>query len=73
MNMDSRKRKNLIMLLIVSVVLLITYIAINLRDDPRSEFQQKVDSALDAIKTTKKDTVITIKSGTTNMVIKVKK
>lgn len=71
------RRKWRIVLLILLWIACITLITIltteKLRDKPKSEFQQKVDSALDAIKTTKKDTVITIKSGTTEMVIKVKK
>lgn len=70
------RRKGRIVLLILLWIACITLIIIltteKLRDKPKSEFQQKVDSALDAIKTTKKDTVITIKSGTTEMVIKIK-
>lgn len=63
----------LIMLLTISIILIVVFMVVNLTRVPKSEFQQKVDSALDAIKDTKKDTVITIKSGTTKMVIKVKK
>lgn len=65
----------LIMLLTISFILIVTFTVMNLTNGigTKSEFQQKVDSALDAIKTTKRDTVITIKSGTTKMVIKVKK
>ena len=61
------------MLWIACITLITILTTEKLRDKPKSEFQQKVDSALDAIKTTKKDTVIIIKSGTTEMVIKVKK
>ena len=63
----------LIMLSTISIILIVIFMVVNLTRGTKSEFQQKVDSALDAIKDTKKDTVITIKSGTTNMVIKVKK
>ena len=63
----------LIMLLTIGFILVVIFMVVNLTRVPKSEFQQKVDSALDAIKDTKKDTVITIKSGTTKMVIKVKK
>ena len=63
----------LIMLLTIGFILVVVFTVVNLTRVPKSEFQQKVDSALDAIKDTKKDTVITIKSGTTKMVIKVKK
>lgn len=63
----------LIMLLTIGLILVVVFMVVNLTRVPKSEFQQKVDSALDAIKDTKKDTVITIKSGTTKMVIKVKK
>lgn len=63
----------LIMLLTISIILIVIFTVMNLTRVPKSEFQQKVDSALDAIKDTKKDTVITIKSGTTKMVIRVKK
>lgn len=65
----------LIMLLTISFILIVTFTVMNLMNGigTKSEFQQKVDSALDAIKDTKKDTVITIKSGTTKMVIRVKK
>ena len=64
------------MLLTISFILIVTFSVMNLTNGigTKSEFQQKVDSALDAIKDdTKKDTVITIKSGTTKMVIRVKK
>ena len=57
----------------ISIILIVIFIVVNLTRGTKSEFQQKVDSALDAIKDTKKDTVITIKSGTTKMVIRVKK
>lgn len=57
----------------ISIILFVTFTVMNLTRSTKSEFQQKVDSALDAIKSAKKDTVITIKSGTTKMVIKVKK
>lgn len=57
----------------ISIILIVIFTVMNLTRDTKSEFQQKVDSALDAIKDTKKDTVITIKSGTTKMVIRVKK
>lgn len=63
----------LIMLLTIGFISVVVFMVVNLTRVPKSEFQQKVDSALDAIKDTKKDTVITIKSGTTKMVIKVKK
>jgi len=63
----------LIMLLTIGFILVVVFTVVNLTRVPKSEFQQKVDSALDAIKDTKKDTVITIKSGTTKMVIRVKK
>lgn len=63
----------LIMLLTIGLILVVVFTVMNLVNSTKSEFQQKVDSALDAIKTVKKDTVITIKSGTTKMVIKVKK
>lgn len=63
----------LIMLLTIGFILVVVFTVMNLTRGTKSEFQQKVDSALDAIKSTKKDTVITIKSGTTKMVIKVKK
>lgn len=63
----------LIMLSTISIILIVIFMVVNLTRGTKSEFQQKVDSALDAIKDTKKDTVITIKSGTTKMVIKVKK
>lgn len=63
----------LIMILTIGFILVVVFTVMNLTRVPKSEFQQKVDSALDAIKDTKKDTVITIKSGTTKMVIKVKK
>lgn len=61
------------MLLTIGFILVVVFTVMNLTRVPKSEFQQKVDSALDAIKDTKKDTVITIKSGTTKMVIRVKK
>ncbi len=61
------------MLSTISIILIVIFMVVNLTRVPKSEFQQKVDSALDAIKDTKKDTVITIKSGTTKMVIRVKK
>ena len=57
----------------ISIILIVIFTVMNLTRGTKSEFQQKVYSALDAIKDTKKDTVITIKSGTTKMVIKVKK
>ena len=63
----------LIMLLTIGLILVVVFTVMNLVNSTKSEFQQKVDSALDAIKTVKKDTVITIKSGTTKMVIRVKK
>lgn len=63
----------LIMLLTIGFISVVVFMVVNLTRVPKSEFQQKVDSALDAIKDTKKDTVITIKSGTTKMVIRVKK
>jgi hypothetical protein len=63
----------LIMLSTISIILIVIFTVVNLTRGTKSEFQQKVDSALDAIKTVKKDTVITIKSGTTKMVIRVKK
>lgn len=63
----------LVMLLTIGFILVVVFTVMNLTRVPKSEFQQKVDSALDAIKDTKKDTVITIKSGTTKMVIRVKK
>ena len=63
----------LIMLLTIGFISVVVFMVVNLTRVPKSEFQQKVDSALDAIKDTKKDTVITIKSGTTEMVIRVKK
>lgn len=63
----------LVMISTISIILIVIFTVMNLTRVPKSEFQQKVDSALDAIKDTKKDTVITIKSGTTKMVIKVKK
>lgn len=55
-----------------SIILIVMYVVMN-STGTRSDFQQKVDSALDAIKSTKKDTVITVKSGETKIVIKVKK
>lgn len=72
--MISKEAKEfLIMLSTISIILIVIFMVVNLTRGTKSEFQQKVDSALDAIKDTKKDTVITIKSGTTKMVIKVKK
>ena len=61
------------MLLTIGLILVVVFTVMNLVNSTKSEFQQKVDSALDAIKDTKKDTVITIKSGTTKMIIRVKK
>ena len=70
----SREVKDfLVMISTISIILIVIFMVVNLTRGTKSEFQQKVDSALDAIKDTKKDTVITIKSGTTKMVIKVKK
>ena len=63
----------LVMISTISIILIVIFTVMNLTRGTKSEFQQKVDSALDAIKDTKKDTMITIKSGTTKMVIKVKK
>lgn len=63
----------LVMISTISIILIVIFTVMNLTRGTKSEFQQKVDSALDAIKDTKKDTVITIKSGTTKMVIRVKK
>lgn len=63
----------LVMISTISIILIVIFMVMNLTRGTKSEFQQKVDSALDAIKTVKKDTVITIKSGTTKMVIRVKK
>lgn len=63
----------LVMISTISIILIVIFMVVNLTRGTKSEFKQKVDSALDAIKDTKKDTVITIKSGTTKMVIKVKK
>ena len=63
----------LVMISTISIILIVIFMVVNLTRGTKSEFQQKVDSALDAIKDTKKDTVISIKSGTTKMVIKVKK
>lgn len=71
--MSREVKEFLIMLLTISIILIVIFTVMNLTRGTKSEFQQKVDSALDAIKDTKKDTVITIKSGTTKMVIKVKK
>lgn len=62
----------LVIISTISIIMIVMYVVMN-GACTKSEFQQKVDSALDAIKSTKKDTVITIKSGTTKMVIKVKK
>ena len=63
----------LVMISTISIILIVIFMVVNLTRGTKSEFKQKVDSALDAIKDTKKDTVITIKSGTTKMVIRVKK
>ena len=71
--MSKESKEFLIMLSTISIILIVIFMVVNLTRVPKSEFQQKVDSALDAIKDTKKDTVITIKSGTTKMVIRVKK
>lgn len=71
--MSKDVKEFLIMLLTISIILIVIFTVMNLTRGTKSEFQQKVDSALDAIKTVKKDTVITIKSGTTKMVIRVKK
>lgn len=71
--MSREVKEFLIMLLTISIILIVIFTVMNLTRGTKSEFQQKVDSALDAIKDTKKDTVITIKSGTTKMVIRVKK
>lgn len=71
--MSKEAKEFLIMLSTISIILIVIFMVMNLTRGTKSEFQQKVDSALDAIKTVKKDTVITIKSGTTKMVIRVKK
>lgn len=71
--MSKGVKEFLVMISTISIILFITFTVMNLTRSTKSEFQQKVDSALDAIKSAKKDTVITIKSGTTKMVIKVKK
>ena len=71
--MSREAKEFLIMLSTISIILIVIFTVMNLTKGTKSEFQQKVDSALDAIKDTKKDTVITIKSGTTKMVIRVKK
>lgn len=71
--MSKGVKEFLIMISTISIILFITFTVMKLTRSTKSEFQQKVDSALDAIKSVKKDTVITIKSGTTKMVIKVKK
>lgn len=71
--MSKGVKEFLVMISTICVILFITFTVMNLTRSTKSEFQQKVDSALDAIKSAKKDTVITIKSGTTKMVIKVKK
>ena len=71
--MSREAKEFLIMLSTISIILIVIFTVMNLTRGTKSEFQQKVDSALDAIKDTKKDTVITIKSGTTKMVIRVKK
>lgn len=62
----------LILLWIACITLIIILTTEKLRDKPKSEFRQKVDSALDAINTTKKDTTIVIKDKATKMVIKIK-
>ena len=62
----------LVIISTISIILIVMYVVMN-STGTRSDFQQKVDSALDAIKSTKKDTVITVKSGKTKIVIKVKK
>ena len=71
--MSKGVKEFLVMISTISIILFVTFTVMNLTRSTKSEFQQKVDSALDAIKSAKKDTVITIKSGTTKMVIKVKK
>lgn len=71
--MSREAKEFLVMISTISIILIVIFTVMNLTRGTKSEFQQKVDSALDAIKDTKKDTVITIKSGTTKMVIKVKK
>lgn len=71
--MSKGVKEFLVMISTICIILFITFTVMNLTRSTKSEFQQKVDSALDAIKSAKKDTVITIKSGTTKMVIKVKK
>ena len=70
--MSKGVKEFLVMISTISIILFVTFTVMNLTRSTKSEFQQKVDSALDAIKSAKKDTVITIKSGTTKMVIKVK-
>lgn len=67
-----RKVVLLILLWIACITLIIILTTEKLRDKPKSEFRQKVDSALDAINTTKKDTTIVIKDKATKMVIKIK-
>lgn len=56
-----RRKVLLILLWIACITLIIILTTEKLRDKPKSEFRQKVDSALDAINTTKKDTTIVIK------------
>lgn len=71
--MRRKGRKVLLILLwIACITLIIILTTEKLRDKPKSEFRQKVDSALDAINTTKKDTTIVIKDKATKMVIKIK-
>lgn len=67
-----RRKVLLILLWIACITLIIILTTEKLRDKPKSEFRQKVDSALDAINTTKKDTTIVIKDKATKMVIKIK-
>lgn len=67
-----RRKVLLILLWIACITLIIILTTEKFRDKPKYEFQQKVDSALDAIKTTKKDTTIVIKDKATKMVIKIK-
>ena len=71
--MRRKGRKVLLILLwIACITLIIILTTEKLKDKPKSEFRQKVDSALDAINTTKKDTTIVIKDKATKMVIKIK-
>lgn len=71
--MRRKGRKVLLILLwITCITLIIILTTEKLRDKPKSEFRQKVDSALDAINTTKEDTTIVIKDKATKMVIKIK-